>query len=240
MNKYEYVKMAKFEETHWWFVSKRRFISALFPKGKDFKIVDVGCGTGGTTKYLEQYGNVTGIEKNKYALGEARKKGVSIKFGYAEKLPIPDSNCNVVTFIDVLYHKDVNDIEALKEAYRIMRPGGWLIVHDCAFEFLRGPHDKFVEARERYTKKVLTSRIKKAGFIIERASYAYFLIFPLVALVRIWDRIFDRRSESEINEVNRIINNILIALLSLEAKLLCFVSLPWGSSIIIRARKTNE
>ena len=54
------------EESHWFFVAKRRILSRLLDEMLDGtrnpRILDVGCGTGATMGFLERYGEVTGVE----------------------------------------------------------------------------------------------------------------------------------------------------------------------------------
>ena len=49
MNFVEYQKMFEIEEKHWWYVGKRKIVSALLKKfisnKKDNRILDIGCGT---------------------------------------------------------------------------------------------------------------------------------------------------------------------------------------------------
>ena len=57
----EYKKMFLIEDQHFWFLGKRMFIKILIDKyipNKNLLILDVGCGTGGLTKFLSNYGKV--------------------------------------------------------------------------------------------------------------------------------------------------------------------------------------
>jgi ubiquinone/menaquinone biosynthesis C-methylase UbiE len=176
----EYNLMYELENTHWWFLGKRKFISTIFPKVKKVKILDIGAGTGGTTKFLKTYGEVVGLEANPLAQTLARKRGLKIVSGSAEKLPFEKETFEVVTIFDVLYHQNIgSDLKVLQEAHRVLRTQGYLVVTDCALPFLKSPHDEVMQARERYTKKELTQKIEKAGFKVEKASYVFFLVFPL-------------------------------------------------------------
>jgi ubiquinone/menaquinone biosynthesis C-methylase UbiE len=244
MEKEEYQQMYRLENHHWWFLAKRNFISVVFPKKKNLDILDVGVGTGGTTKFLEKFGNVLGIESNKLALNLAKKRKLKIFEGEAEKPPFTDNKFDVITFFDVLYHQNIkSDLKALKEAYRVLKPKGTLVITDCAFEFLRSPHDEAVWARERYRRKTLAEKVKKAGFKIEKASYIFFFLFPLIAIKRLFSCLkakFLPKSQklSDVSEIPEIFNKILLLICILESYLLRYIDFPWGSSIIIRARKT--
>ncbi len=242
MKQQEYVKMYHLEARHWWFLAKQKFISAVFPKIKKPYILDIGAGTGGTTKFLQKYGEVVGLEANKEAVEFAEKRKLKIVAGTANKLPFKSKTFNVVGIFDVLYHQQIkSDLAVLKEAYRVLKPGGFLLVNDCAFEWLRGPHDRAVQARQRYTKSILIKQIKKAGFKIEKASYTLWLLFPLTVAKRMMDRLqaklTGKSSFSDVDEVPATLNKILLNICLVEAKLLSYVDFPWGSSILVRARK---
>lgn len=233
----EYDLMYRLENTHWWFLGKRKFITAVFPKVKRVKILDIGCGTGGTTKFLKNYGEVVGLEANPLAQSLARKRGLKIISGTAEKLPFENESFDVVTIFDVLYHQNIgSDIKVLKEAYRVLKPQGYLVVTDCALPFLKSPHDEVMQARERYTKKELTQKIEKAGFKVEKASYVFFLVFPLTLFKRLLDRLTKSHS-SNVSPVPKPLNNLLLVICYLEAWLLSITAFPWGSSVIFRARR---
>lgn len=240
MQQQEYDLMYQLENTHWWFLAKRKFIAAVFPKVKKVKILDIGAGTGGMTKFLKNYGEVVGIEANPLAKSLAQKRGLKIVSGTAEKLPFEKESFDVVTIFDVLYHQNIgSDLKVLKEASKVLKPQGYLIVTDCALPFLKSPHDEVMQARERYTKKELIGKIEKAGFKIEKASYVFFLVFPLILLKRFLDRITKSHS-SNVSPVMKPLNSLLLGICSLEAWFLKFSAFPWGSSVIIRARKSNN
>jgi ubiquinone/menaquinone biosynthesis C-methylase UbiE len=108
-------------------------VDALFkslPKGAS--ILDVGCGTGEHLKRALGHGlKATGVEPAAAMLAAARRDvpDARIEDGVATSLPFGDSEFDAVIMIEVLRYLDQSDIElALKEARRVLRPGGRLLV----------------------------------------------------------------------------------------------------------------
>lgn len=239
MNKEEYTKMYKVEDTHFWFLGKRMFIDKVLQKHsrKIDKILDIGAGTGGTTAFLEKFGNVIGIEKNVWGLSLAKKRKIKVVKGEAEKLPFSDSKFDLVTVFDVLYHRDIgNEEKVLGEARRVLKRRGYILITDAAFELLRSGHDKAVHGKRRYTLSQLKNMIKGAGFVPIRSSYIFFSLFPWVFAKRVvWERIFP--GGSDVGDVNPILNSFFLFLLKIESSLFSWVSYPLGSSILVLARK---
>lgn len=228
------------EKTHWWFVARRSFLRVLFRSlpSTTHRIVDIGAGTGGMTGFLQQYGTVVGIEPNTIGRMLAKRRGIILRAGQAERTKLPSRSVDIVCFFDVLYHRGIRDTQALLEAKRILRPGGWLIITDCAFPFLSGPHDQAVEGRERYTLSGLSTKVVSAGFHIERKTYMYFCMFPVVIIKRLIDRFFFQtdQSHSDVMPVISWMNALSTFVCSIEAKGLTYMSYPWGSSLCILAR----
>ena len=85
----------------------------------------------------------------------------------------------------MLYHLNVgDDSAALEEIHRVLRPGGVALIRLPAFDWIRGAHDEVVHTRHRYTRDELSAKLEDAGFRLEHATYANFLLFPLAPAKR--------------------------------------------------------
>lgn len=243
MQKKEYKKMYRLEDKHFWFLGKRYFVDSLLkPYTHRIKnILDVGCGTGGMTKHLEKYGKVIGVEKEEYALDFCRRRKAEALLGNAQKLPFSDRTFDLVTLLDVLYHKGVQDEKrAVREAARVLKSKGLLLITDSAFEFLKSGHDNALHGKRRFTLTELETLVKKENFDILRASYIYFVSFLPVTLKRLLiDRLFGR-SGSDVAVLPKTLNSLLLFLVRIEARLLRHISFPFGLSVAIVAQKNEK
>ncbi len=237
MKPFTYQEMFLNEDTYFWFVGKQAFIrSALsgFHK-KTPQILDIGCGTGGTTKFLSKWGDVMAIEKNKRAASFARQRGLNVIHASANKIPFKDAAFDLVTIFDVLYHKGIDEKAVLSEVYRVLKPGGMLIVTDCAMPSLWSRHDQIMDAKYRYTKESLMKFIRDAGFTIRHAQYMFALLYPLTLLSRI--STIHSTNKVSLPHIPSFFNVCLTKLLVLEASLFPFHHPFPGSSIIVSAYK---
>ncbi len=234
--------MYKAEDSHWWFVVRRWFIEVFLgkPSQKKLRIADIGAGTGGTTAWLARYGQVVGVEPSSLGRSLAQKRGIKLKKGTAVRTGLPANSFDLVTILDVLYHKNISDdVAALKESRRILKPGGRILVTVAAFEWLSGRHDASVHGRRRYTRGQLVKKIEQAGFIVGRASYTFFLVFPLIVISRLLERVMPirKKATSDVHAMPQMFSIFLLVLGRLEAKLLRWVSFPFGASIFVKATK---
>lgn len=82
----------------------------------------------------------------------------------------PDCAYDTVILVNVLEHIK-GDSQALRECYRILRPGGALLVLVPALPFLFSKLDKLVGHYRRYTKRNLKNKIINAGLELREVSY---------------------------------------------------------------------
>src|SRR5436853_5703940 len=166
----QYALMARVEREHWWYRGMRVLVAALLdehlggqPGGR---VLDAGCGTGGTTAWLRRYGHVVGVD----LAAEAAPFWPAVGLRHAARgsvaaLPFRDETFSLVTSFDVLYHRQVVDEEAaLAEAWRVLRPGGLLLLRLPAYNWLQAGHDAAVHTRRRYTRGEVTDAVRAAGF----------------------------------------------------------------------------
>ena len=200
------------------------------------RILDVGCGTGANLEMLSRFGDAEGVDVSDEAIEYCRIKGLKVRKGIAEELPFEDSAFDLVTALDVVEHLD-DDISGLKELHRVTRSGGHALVFVPAFMWLWGVQDDISHHRIRYTRKQITERLEKAGFTVERATYANLTFFLPILAGRVFMRMTGIKPESENNVNVSALNGLFGKLFGAERHFLKFANLPIGVSIVIVARK---
>ena len=236
--------MYQVEDSHWWFVSRRHlarvFIDRCFTSPSRPRILDIGCGTGGNLTFLSRWGDGVGVDLSPLALSLARERqlpGLAQASGLA--LPYPAHTFDLVTLFDVLYHRWVtDDDQAIREAYRVLRPGGWLLLTDSALPSLWSSHDEIYYARQRYTLDAVRAKLLEVGFGAGVFSYNNTLLLPLMAAIRTVARWLPLAGDADVQPIPEWLNRLLMGVRSLEAAWLSRGhTLPVGSSLICFTQK---
>jgi SAM-dependent methyltransferase len=239
----EYPRMFRLEDHHWWYLGMetitRAFLDRYLPASANRQILDAGCGTGGAmTHYLRDYGRVTGFDISPLALQLCQTRGLQ-RLARAEVLQIPfgRGSFDLVTCFDVIYMLE-RASPALEELGRVLRPGGHLLLRVAAYDWLRGQHDIAVKTVHRYTRPEVSRVLTQAGFDVLHTSYANTLLFPLVVIKRLFERIRPPTpGSSDLTEIPMGFGVLLRAILAAEARIAARGTLPFGLSISVLARK---
>jgi SAM-dependent methyltransferase len=193
----QYAEMFRREERHWWYAGMRRTALALLNHAlagqTALRLLDAGCGTGGTTVHLRQFGDVVGLDLAWEALLPAAERGLNGKLvrGTVEHLPFPNATFDAVTSFEVVYHLGVHDDRrAFAEFRRVLRPGGVLLLRLPAHDWLRGAHDRLVHTRHRYSRAEVAKKLRSSGFRVERLNWANSALFLPAAAKRLLESRF--------------------------------------------------
>ncbi len=123
------------------FGQRADLISMLALLDPDWVVGDLGCGTGQLTAMLAPFvRGVIAVDDSTAMLGAARRRmsgiaNVSLERGRLESLPISDASLDAAVSFLVLHYVE-DPLLALREARRVLRPGGRLLITDMT------PHDR--------------------------------------------------------------------------------------------------
>ena len=243
MQSHHYPILYQVEETHWWYVGRRRIIQSLVERIRAMlnksnpRILDVGCGTGANLKMLATLGKAEGVDISPQAVEFCRQRGLdSVKLGAAEQLPFENDSFDIVTSLDVIEHLD-DDVAGLREMRRVLRPDGHLLLFVPAFMFLWGVQDDVSNHRRRYTLPSLLQAVEAAGFDVEWSSYANISFFLPVLVVRSVMRWLGLRADTEYGINISPMNGPFSRLFAAERYVFKGGKLPFGVSAVCIARR---
>lgn len=241
MNIVEYNRMAERERSYWWHVGRLEIIDAWLQKWvkpkKNAKILNVGCGTGGTLSTIEKYGKIQNVDVSDEAIKFMEKSGYKVDKVKDHKLPYKDGSYDLVVAFDVLEHIEHHE-EALAEWTRVLKKGGTVMFTIPAYQWLWSDHDVSLHHYRRYTKSMIKDIVPEDG-TIQRISYYIVFSLPMIVGFRFLNKILRRKTDSETSYVNvpDFINNLFISLLRAEASAHKIMTFPAGTSLITIIRK---
>ena len=95
-------------------------------------VLDIGCGTGPLLEQLVHQGSkAIGVDSSQGVLEAARQRVPQATFhlGSVTEIPLPDGSVDAATLIEVVEHLDDSTLDAaIREARRVLRPGGLLLI----------------------------------------------------------------------------------------------------------------
>ncbi|MCS7029270.1 MAG: class I SAM-dependent methyltransferase [Bacteroidia bacterium] len=236
MQSSEYAAMYHCENDMWWYKGLRNVLQHTLKDLHNAVIVDAGCGTGKNMEFLKELGHqVYGFDISQEAIHFCQSRGLdTAELGDITTVSYPDNFADVLLSMDVLVllHEEEIDI-FMKNAARILKPGGKLLIHVAALPWLFSQHDIVCNVKRRYTKKTLKKMLLQyPNFEIRRITYRMFLLFPLIAGVKLIKKVVGKNNpKSDQGVPPKPFNFILTQIQYIENFLLRYVSFPWGTSL---------
>lgn len=191
-------------------------------KNPAVKVLDLGCGTGISTRELKQAGfNVCGLDKEEGMLAAARLDSPDISYvqGTAESIPFPDQSFDVVTAFTSFHW--FQNMEALAEITRVLKPGGIFFValkdsvsingskaswkeYERIIRKYAGPHWNSVEDYEpkKFLDKAKFDAVKELDFPLTEV-YTIEESLTLLKSLSFWNLVPESQRENYLGEMRQ-------------------------------------
>ena len=233
-----YAIEAELEEHHWWFVGRRRLFARILedlavPRNAAF--LDIGTSTGSNLRLLRQlgYSNVSGVDRSQEAIDFCMTKGLgSVALGDTCDLPFENERFGVVLATDIIEHVD-DDLCALKEIRRVLKPGGHAVITVPAFKILWGLQDEAGHHKRRYRLGELVEKVLEADLVPVRQHYFNYLLFIPILTARWLIKSLHLRIENENTLTTPLMNRILLAIFDLDVRTAPRLRPPFGVSCLL-------
>lgn len=241
----EYRKLAEVEDAMWYFHALHGHVDralAANPGAQPAVILDAGCGTGGLIRRLAPQHPAwrwIGIDLEPAAVHLARERtghtAAEIREASIAALPLADRSVDAVVSADVLYHVEDDDA-ALREFFRVLRPGGVAVINVPAYRWLWSYHDVATHSRRRYERAELVAQLHAAGFAFVRTTHWNAVPLPLIVARR---KLFSAPAGgSDVQQFAPPVEAAFRAAMALErAWIEGLGALPFGVSVFAVARK---
>ena len=231
-------------------VASRRLAIETFQKylsQKNNIILDVGCSSGFLLNDIRSdlpFCHVIGAD---YIAGPLKRLGQQIEeipllqFDLRHS-PLPDACLDAISCINVLEHID-DDISALKEIYRMLKPGGIAHIEVPAVPSCYDIYDEHLMHHRRYKMAELSKTVCNLKFKILKKTHLGFFVFPAFYIIKKKNqKLLSLPLEIKQKEVKKIMNqtsssSLMKAVMKIEVLLGRLFSFPIGIRCIMVLKK---
>lgn len=161
------------------------------------RVLDAGCGTGEWVRFLSSEGiRSVGLDYSEELVARLKRDVPENEWthGSVQSLPFPDSSMDGVISWGVIEHDESGPGAALREFYRVLKPGGWVFVTvplDSPSHRRSSERQFGMRRRDReffqyfFSETELADAVRDVGFDVERSfpcSFHYALTSPSLYL----------------------------------------------------------
>ena len=243
------------QEKHFWYRGRHRFLLSALKRymrsrKEEMSAIDLGGGVGGWVRYLADYcpdlfQTVALADSSETALTMAK----IVLPSNSDRFQVDVMNLNWENRWDCAFLLDViehipDDVEAVRQAAKAIKPGGYLFITTPALKEFWSYNDDLAHHLRRYNRNDYTNLAKHTGLELCEARYFMFFLSPLYYMSRKWKNIKDmsedkkKRLMAESHKIPiRPLNTILAALFAAETPVGQWLPFPWGTSILGVFRK---
>ncbi|HMC54411.1 MAG TPA: class I SAM-dependent methyltransferase [Gemmatimonadaceae bacterium] len=227
---------------HWWWRAREQYVLDELrrrrPVGRWGHILDVGCGGGVFFPALSILGDVEGIEPDAALVDRSDPYSARIHVRPFDATFRPPHDYGLILMLDVLEHMSEPEA-ALAHAVTLLERGGTLVVTVPAFMLLWTQHDVLNRHHTRYTRPRIERLARAAGFDVLTCRYFYHWLVPAKLATRVMELVH-RRAPRAPRVPAQWINSLLYLVSRAEQRLSRSLSLPFGSSVLLVARKPTN
>jgi SAM-dependent methyltransferase len=249
--RHEYQRMAQVECDLWWYRVLHRLVAdalASHPRGRDARLMDAGCGTGGLLQFLRQrgYRHLSGFDLSRDAVLICRERGLAVEQRDLRELDqaVESERAEAIVSNDTLYFFTPEEqSNIIRLCWKALVPGGLLILNLPALSAFRGIHDLSVGIQYRFSKSDVPRLLSPTYFDLVQARFWPFFLSPIIYAVRLSQRVRMRRRpdfkmESDLSLPPSWLNQLFSGVTQLENALLPWK--PFGSSLFLVGRKIQR
>jgi len=216
-------------------------------KGASPVVLDVGCSSGFMLRLIREslpHVSVIGSDVVRGPLEQLAADIMDVPLLQFDLLscPLPDNSIDAVVLLNVLEHIQ-DDAAAVRQVYRILKPGGIAVIEVPAGPHLYDVYDELLLHCRRYSLTALRSLVKNVGFQIAEQSHLGFLVYPGFWLVKQRNKRFlsqenalqQRIVEQNIRDTGS--SRLLNAIMRIELGLGRWLSYPFGIRCLVTCIK---
>ncbi|MBU0664950.1 MAG: class I SAM-dependent methyltransferase [Proteobacteria bacterium] len=231
------------ENTHFWFITRREKICGAFKKyvPNHSRIMEIGAGTGYVAEGLQKIGYQVAVgEYHLSGLKYAKQKGIEECYQFDLFEPPFENEFDAIGMFDVIEHLE-DDVFAMQQASRMIKPGGYLFVTVPAHQWLWSRNDKIAAHKRRYNKRMIINSVEIGGLEIVEMSYFFASILPLLFLRKLIYRdhdgvVIEKERQKKI-PINLLLNKFLLILTRVENYFSQWLPNIAGGSLLLVAKK---